>query len=149
MKTIQQAKILFAFPVLWKENMTKDYLAHPNEFIRVNQGERRSVMVTFGLYAPLNVNMVVTADINRVGQRKKLENLQPDPSSVYSECLRINILHDLSGVLLSSIEVKNVSFEESGLYEINISVVPEDKEKSKKELIDSIRNFFFVLVKKE
>lgn len=141
-------KLLSASVALKKDGMTKEYLATHHELISgVTNGEKRSVMVTFGLYAKPEVPIGIYASVNPIGEEP------PINKNKYAEgfyrTLNSSPLSDGMGVFLITLEVQDVHFEHSGLYEVNARIFPSETTPSTENEIDSIRCFFYALTSVE
>lgn len=141
-------KLLSISVALKKDGMNSDYLATHHEYINgITQGEKRSVMVTFGLYALTGVPVGMYASVTPRGEEFPLNKTQ-NTDSFYTT-LKSHPLDDGMGVFLITLEVKDVPFETSGLYEVNVRAFPSGSVPSKDNEIDSIQSFFFALTSKE
>ncbi|MFG0516896.1 hypothetical protein [Kluyvera intermedia] len=141
-----QSKLLFAFPVVKKEDMTPSYLTTPCEFFSgVKSGTKQSVMVTFGVLASLLQPISVLMSVNRMGEPNPLD--LPGDESFYQN-LRLNLLPDGKGVYLVSMEVRNVLFDGDGLYEIEAKIFPSGAALDESNVIDSIKSSFYVITDK-
>ncbi|GEM_PF-5720944 len=142
----QKCKLLFAFPVLRKAEMSAEYLSSPKEIITgVKLGEKRSVMVTLGIYAITEKPVNIYCSVNLPGKEEPVEKAKNDS---FYENLRAHFLADGNGVFLLTLEVKNVHFEKDGIYEVIVRVYPSDQTPSEETEIDHIRNYFYVLTSK-
>lgn len=139
---IHKSKLLFAFPVMKKENMSKEYLSTPCEFFRgIKAGSKQSVMVTFGVMASESEPVSVLIGVTRMGC-PNLDELA-DSESFY-ENLRVNLLPDNKGIYLVTIEIRNVRFDADGLYEIESKIFPSGSELTDANVIDTIKSYFYV-----
>lgn len=141
-------KLLSATVTLKKEGAPNDYyLSARHELIsNVPLGDKRSVMVTFGLYARPGVPLGIYASVT------PKEKEPPLGSTKYTESfyttLKSEAVDDGMGVFLMTLEVKDIPFEHDGLYEANVRVFPTDALPSKDNQLDSIQCFFYVLTSK-
>lgn len=141
-------KLLSIAVALKKDDMKGDYLAMHNEFISgIPRGEKRSVMVTFGLYARPGVPVGMYASVNRKGEEPPIGKIKYTES--FYSTLRANLLANGMGVFLITLEVKDVPFEHSGLYEVNVRVFPSGEIPREENEIDAIKSFFYALTSKE
>lgn len=136
-------KLLSASVALKKNGMTNDYLAAHHELIDgVALGEKRSLMVTFGLYARPGVPIGIYASVNPKGKEAPLTKIHYT-ASFYSTLRSESIANEM-GVFLITLEVKDVPFEQDGLYEANVRAFPSGEIPSESNQIDSIQCFFYV-----
>ncbi|EPC6248954.1 TPA: hypothetical protein MEA38_005380 [Klebsiella variicola] len=140
-------KLLSASVALKKKGMTVDYLASHHELISgIAMGEKRSVMVTFGLYARPGVPVGIFASVTPQGGAPKVGSIKYTES--YYTTVRSEAVDDM-GVFLMTLEMKDVYFESSGLYEASIRVFPHEEIPSDSNELDSIECFFYVVTSKE
>ncbi|MGY5464308.1 hypothetical protein [Citrobacter koseri] len=143
----RSCKLLSATIALKKDDMTNEYLASPHEFISgIPQGEKRSVMVTFGLHARPGVPVGMYASVTPFTDQNAVKQTQYTES--FYNTLRANLLPDGMGVFLIALEVKDVLFERDGLYKVDVRVFPSDEMPSPDNQIDAIECFFYVLTLK-
>ncbi|EIY5054318.1 hypothetical protein ACQ9LN_02185 [Klebsiella variicola] len=140
-------KLLSVTVALKKDGITIDYLAGHHELISgITQGEKRSVLVTFGLYARPGVPVGIYASVTPKGKESPLGSTNYSES--YYKNLRSAPVDNEMGVFLMTLEVKDVIFEQDGLYEANVRVFPNDATPSENNQIDSIQCFFYVVTSK-
>ncbi|OVY38272.1 hypothetical protein BME69_08525 [Klebsiella quasipneumoniae subsp. quasipneumoniae] len=136
-------KLLSASVALKKKGMTVDYLASHHELISgIAMGEKRSVMVTFGLYARPGVPIGIYAAVTPRNQESPLGSTKYTQS--FYTTLRSEAVADDMGVFLMTLEVKDIPFEHDGLYEANVRAFPTDAMPSEDSQLDSIKCFFYV-----
>ncbi|WP_447868976.1 hypothetical protein [Raoultella ornithinolytica] len=140
-------KLLNASVALKKKGMTNEYLAAHHEYISgIPLGEKRSVMVTFGLYARPGVPIGIYAAVTPKNQESPLGSTKYTES--FYTTLRSEAVADDMGVFLMTLEVKDISFEYDGLYEANVRAFPNDAIPSEDNQLDSIKCFFYVVTSK-
>lgn len=140
-------KILFSFPVLYKDEMSKEYLAIPQVLIHgVKKGSKRSLMVTFGLIADYENPITIFASVTPYGQEE--EPKERRPKDAFYKNLDQYVTPQAS-VFLVTVRVEEVLFDEDGLYEINVRIYPSDSSISKENELDSHKSFFYVFTEKD
>ncbi|WP_409250168.1 hypothetical protein [Enterobacter hormaechei] len=145
---IESCKILSATIALKQDHMTNEYLVSQHEFISgIPKGEKRTVMVTFGLHARPGVPVGVYTAINPVGINSEITQTQFAEN--FYNTLNANLLPDGMGVFLITLEVKDVLFDQDGLYKVDVRVFPSDEMPTLDNQIDAIECFFYVLTLKE
>ena len=136
-------KILFSFAVPRKDYMNLDYLSSPKECVTgVKKGEKNTFIAIFGLHALPGNPINIYASISSVGKEPPLDSAKP--GDAISQTLRATPLPDGMGVFLMAVEVKDVPFEQDGLYEANVRAFPSGEIPSESNQIDSIQCFFYV-----
>lgn len=141
-------KLLSASVALKKKGMTSDYLAAHHELISgIPLGDKRSVMVTFGLYARPGVPVGIYASVTPKDKESPLGRTKYSES--YYTTLRSTPVDNEMGVFLMTLEVKDIPFVHDGLYEANVRVFPIEEIPSEDNQIDSIKCFFYVVTSKE
>ncbi|HGY5829512.1 TPA: hypothetical protein ACNV5T_003385 [Klebsiella michiganensis] len=137
-------KLLSATVALKKEGVKNDYLFAHHELISgVPLGGKRSVMVTFGLYAPPGIPVGIYASVAPKGQEPKIGSIKYSES--FYTTLRSTPVANDKGVFLMTLEVKDVLFEYDGLYEAIVRVYPSEEMPSEEGELDSITCFFYVV----
>ncbi|HFI5583265.1 TPA: hypothetical protein ACGQTX_004201 [Raoultella ornithinolytica] len=141
-------KLLSATVALKTNDMTSDYLAAHHELISgIPQGEKSSVMVTFGLHARPGVPIGIYAAVTPKNQESPLGSTKYTES--FYTTLRSEAVTDDMGVFLMTLEVKDIPFEHDGLYEANVRIFPSEEMPSEDNQLDAIKCFFYVVTSKE
>ncbi|MCT2785239.1 hypothetical protein KBQ18_08285 [Klebsiella aerogenes] len=141
-------KLLSVSVALKKEGMSNNYLSAHHELISgIPMGEKRSVMVTFGLYARPGVPIGIYAAVTPKNQESPLGSNKYTES--FYTTLRSEAVADDMGVFLMTLEVKDIPFEHDGLYEANVRIFPSEKMPSEDNQLDAIKCFFYVVTTKE
>lgn len=140
-------KLLSASVALKKEGMSNNYLSAHHELISgIPLGEKRSVMVTFGLYARPGVPIGIYAAVTPKNQESPLGSNKYTES--FYTTLRSEAVADDMGVFLMTLEVKDIPFEHDGLYEADVRVFPSEEMPSEDNQLDAIKCFFYVVTSK-
>lgn len=140
-------KLLSASVALKKEGMSNNYLSAHHELISgIPLGEKRSVMVTFGLYARPGVPIGIYAAVTPKSQESPLGSNKYTES--FYTTLRSEAVADDMGVFLMTLEVKDIPFEHDGLYEADVRVFPSEEMPSEDNQLDAIKCFFYVVTSK-
>lgn len=139
-------KICFAYPVVYKEEMTKEESCVPSPLISAYGNENGSVidlLVNVGVMVSLKTKTHINVVINKKGDIDKPEEKRTGGKF---ENLKSNILHNKQAVILTSLFLENVEFKGSGEYEIRVSLFGANNEGEKiPEPLDTYYSYFYFL----
>ncbi len=138
-------KLCFAYPVIYKEGMSKEESCIPAPLIaNVTAGSSNTVVVNVGmvlfLIEPISIKVEIYPYGNPTGEKSNNDNGK-------IEHLMTNILPSSQGIFLSSLYVENVLFNETGLYEITVQLLKTADNGSTEEVVDKLTSCFYVLTK--
>lgn len=139
-------KLLSATVALKNEGSKNDLFVHHEIVSGIPLGEKRTVMVTFGLYAPPGIPIGVYASVAPEGRGPQLDSIKYSES--FYTTLRSTPITNDRGVFLMTLEVKDVLFERDGLYEAIVRIYPSEEMPSEDGELDSITCFFYVVTLK-
>lgn len=139
-------KICFAYPVVYKEDMTKEESCVPSPLVSAYGSEKGSVidlLVNVGIMVSLKAKTHINVVINKKGDIDKPEETNTNGKF---ENLKSNILHNKQAVILTSLFLENVEFKGSGEYEIRVSLFGSNSDGEKiPEPIDTYHSYFYFL----
>ncbi|MEQ9871089.1 hypothetical protein ABRP77_17860 [Pectobacterium odoriferum] len=139
-------KICFAYPTLLQPDGPSEHGYTPDPLITgIEKGSEHTVVVTAGLMMSIDIRVFTFIDILLNG-----ETISTDKGDLdgHYENLKVNYIDDSQVILLSSMHVKGVQFNNSGTYEVRIKLFEVDDNNIKKEnVIDCYSSYFHVLVK--
>lgn len=140
-------KILFAYPVIYKEGMTKEENCIPAPLIsNVKIGESKTLVVTLGLMIEFDESIMIRAFIHPAGKFDRLEPVNDNGKFIH---LKKEILpHNRQAILLSSLYIEDVLIENSGIYEIKILLIRNGTDAPENdETIDELTSSFYILTR--
>lgn len=140
-------KICFAYAVKDKYQITKEELATPAElFTDIAKGSIHSIYVTLGLLVTNHRKIFINVRVHRLGM---LDEDEPMAEGGF-ENLRANIFTSGQGVFLTALKVEKVLFDETGLYEIVVKILPGDENgMHMDDPIDIHSSYFYVALKED
>lgn len=141
-------KVLFAYPVNYKEGMSKEEQCIPSPLMhRIILGEEKTVAINIGMMIEVDENIILRAFVNPVGKYNKDDPLNSDGKF---DNLQTHYISSKQVILLSTIYVEDVNFECSGMYEIKVLLLKLSAEPTKtEEIVDEIISYFYVLARSD
>lgn len=137
-----QNKILFAYPVAYKEEMTKEEMCIPSPFLTdLKLNETNPITITVGYSIVFGRRSYILINVYKAGSDD-----EPGPISENGrvDTLKGAVFNGL-GVFLASFHVKDLEVMSSGYYEISVKLFEADEEGRKTEkLLDSYGSQFYV-----
>jgi len=138
-------KLCFAYPIIYKEGMTKEESCVPAPLItNVAAGSTNTVVVNVGMMIYLIEPISIRVEIHPFGQDA---DKSPNLEDGRMEHLVTNILPFSQGIFLSSLYVENVLFSDTGLYEITVKLLKNTDDGADEVLVDKLNSYFYVLTR--
>lgn len=139
-------KVCFAYPVKFKEEMTVEETALPSElFYDIQKNSKITVVVTAGLMVSIDRIVYIDISVNRQGEGADPERIKKDGKY---ENLRSHFIYDNQGIFLTSMQVEDVLFDDSGIYEIIVTMYDSDDNGNQVGIVlDRYSSYFYALVK--
>ncbi|MCW0353958.1 hypothetical protein IAQ00_09990 [Pantoea ananatis] len=139
-------KVLFAYPVAFKEDLSSVDLCIPAPFLDgIEDNTLQTIIVTVGYLIEFSHRCFILVNVDKVGVEKDFENLTVDGRH---ETLKAGVYEGEFGVFLTSFFIKDVKIQGSGFYEIEVTIFKADGLGNKTdEIIDKFNSHFWVEVK--
>ncbi|MXP53433.1 hypothetical protein FD737_10110 [Pantoea sp. Seng] len=141
-----QNKILFAYPVTHKDDMTKEDMCIPSPFFTgLEQNTICSIVVTVGYSIIFGRRSYILINVYKSG-----ENDEPGPiiENGRVETLKGGIFQNKLGIFLASFHMQDFEVKSSGYYEISVKLFEADEEGNKTDkVLDSYCTQFYVQTK--
>ena len=140
-----KSKVLFAYPVAYKEEMTKEEMCIPSPILTGFAPDSvQSIVITVGYAISFNNRNYILVGVNKVGEAKDRENINEDGRS---ETLKGAYFNKI-GVFLTSFFVRDLQITDSGYYEIDVTIFEPDEHGNKTGVvIDRYSSEFLVQTK--
>jgi hypothetical protein len=143
-----QNKILFAYPVESKEDMSKEDMCIPSPFFTdLEKNSVNPLVVTVGYSVIFGRRSYILINVYKVGE-------DDDPGPVIKDgavdTLRGAFFHNNMGIFLASFHMKDFEVKGTGFYEISVKLYEADENGEKTEkILDSINSQFYVQSKEK
>lgn len=141
-----KCKVLFAYPVAYKENITKEDMCIPSPYLTgIEPNSAQTVVVTIGFSIDYRHRAYLLVDVAKVGEQRNYDNIA---ESGRVETLKAAFFGNDLGIFLSSFFIQDLKIEHSGYYEIEVKLFEADNHGDKTDVVlDSYTSEFFVEVK--
>lgn len=141
-----KSKVLFAYPVAYKEDMTKEEMCIPSPFLSGFEPDSvQSIVITVGYAISFNRRNFILVSAVKVGEDKEREIISEDGRA---ETLKGAYIDNKVGVFLTSFFLRDLKISGSGEYEIEVTIYEADEKGNKTgTIIDRLTSIFFVLTK--
>lgn len=139
-------KILFAYPVAFKENMTKDEMCIPSPFFSgFQKNSTNSFSITVGYSVLFSPRCYILINYYQVGDSEAVTDIS---DGGHYENLRASIFQNHMGIFLSCFHMHDFEVKSTGYYEIKVQLMAADEEGNPSSLVvDELRTQFFVQVR--
>lgn len=143
-----QSKILFAYPVVYKDNMTVEEMCTPAPFFtHFKPNEKQSIVITAGYTIDYEKSCFLLVNVDMVGYEKNYEDIVEDGRA---ETLRHGVFNGNMGVMATSFFMHDFLVKTTGFYEIEVKIHDVDEFGNKSDVvIDTHTSQFWVQVKEE
>lgn len=137
-------KILFAYPVIYREGMSKDESCIPTPlFAGFKRGTAITMLVNVGIMLTLSSKVHINIEVNRKDNHDPADKTKGNGRF---ENLKTNIFSGGQAVTLTSLYLEDVLFEDTGMYEIRVSLFGSDDNGDKIDSpIDHYLSYFYFL----
>lgn len=138
-------KILFAYPVRYKPEMTNEECCIPMEHLPgIERGTKLNIIVTAGLMVSLTDGIFINIVIDGPGEAKQKPDIAQNGQI---NNLKTSIFPNEQGIFLTSMIVENTSIDETGIHEIIVQLYKADDKGNKAGfLLDTFKSYFYVSV---
>lgn len=136
-------KILFAYPVAYKENMTKEEMCVPSPFFSAfEKDSTNSFAITVGYSVLLGPRNYILINYYKVGESDVVTDIS---DTGHVENLRGAIYQGHMGIFLSCFHMHDFDVKDTGYYEIRVQLIsPDEDGNPTSETLDELRTQFFV-----
>lgn len=142
-----KSKILFAYPILYRDGMSKEEMCIPAPFFtEFEEGSTQTIALSVGYSLKLSKRCYILVNVDKIGEEKDFVNLDEDGRH---ETLRIGYFNNNLGVFVTAFFIKDVKISTSGFYEILVTIYDADEDGNKTDrIIDRYSSEFYVQAKK-
>lgn len=139
-------KILFAYPVALKEDMTKEEMCIPSPFFSsFEKDTTNSFGITVGYSVLFGPKTYILINYYKLGESEEVTDISDNG---HVENLRVSIYKNHMGIFLSCFHMHDFEVKNSGYYEIKVQLIIADEEGNPtSEVLDELRTQFFVQVR--
>ncbi|MBU9832509.1 hypothetical protein J1779_21535 [Rahnella sp. FC061912-K] len=128
-----KSKVLFAYPVAYKEDMTKEEMCIPSPFLTGFEPDSvQPVVITVGYTIDFNGRNFILVCVDKTGEEKDRDNITLEGRS---ETLKGGFFNNNTGVFLSSFFLRDLKVTTSGYYEIEVTLYEADENGGKSDVI--------------
>jgi len=140
-------RIFFVYPTLYNEGMSKEECCIPSPLIAgIESDAKNTIIVTVGMIINLHESVTIRTLIYPTG-KPDVDNTIDDSGKF--EHLKTNILPNGKAIFLSSLYLNDLVFSESGMYEIETTLLKDvEDDPLSGTVLDSYKSTFYVLMRK-
>ena len=141
-----KSKILFAYPVAYKEGMTKEDMCVPSPFLTdFEPNSLQAIVVTIGFSIDYRNRAYLLVDVAKSGEPRNYDDIAENGRV---ETLKGGFFGNDLGIFLSSFFIQDLKVERSGYYEIEVTLFETDNHGNKTDVIlDRYTSEFFIRVR--
>ncbi|ASN14929.1 hypothetical protein B7764_06915 [Pantoea ananatis] len=139
-------KIMFAYPVSYKEDMTKEEMCVPSPFLSgFDQDSVNTIAITVGYSVVFGPRSFILINIYKTGESDEPGDVT---DGAHVENLRATIYKTRMGIFLSCFHMDDFEVKDTGFYEIRVQMIKADEHGTlTDEVFDELKTQFFVQVK--
>lgn len=119
-----KTKAMFAYPVMYKDEMTKEELCVPSPFITgLRANTTQKIIITAGYSVNFADNVYLVVDAYKSGA-----NHGPTPIQENGKAnnLKVGVFHNQMGIFLTSFELNDFEVKGTGFYTVDFQLFKAD-----------------------